>query len=88
MVCMVNVDRLSLAPSGDLGALIRSSAAGAGESVSAWLIGAAQMRLRNEVLGQTLAQWFEEDGYPTAEQVAAAEALFDAADAARFKASA
>lgn len=79
MVCMVNVDRLSLAPSGALGALIRSSAAGAGESVSSWLIGAAQMRLRNEVLGQTLAEWFDEDGYPTAEQIAAAEALFDAA---------
>ena len=38
------------------------------------------MRLRNQVLGQTLAQWFAEDGYPTAEQISAAEKLFDAAD--------
>jgi len=46
------------------------------------------MRLRNEVLGRTLAEWFEEDGYPSAEQVAAAEALFDSAAAAQLKASA
>ena len=80
MVCMSAVDRLSLAPNWELGALIRSSAADAGESVSAWLIEAAQMRLRNQVLGQTLAQWFAEDGHPTAEQILAAERLFDAAD--------
>jgi len=48
-VCVVNVDRLSLAPSSELGALIRSSAAGAGESVSAWLIGAAKMRMRSDL---------------------------------------
>jgi len=76
---MTTVDRLSLAPDGQLGALIRSSAADAGESVSAWLIEAARMRLRNQVLGQTLAAWFAEDGYPSAEQIAAAEKLFDAA---------
>lgn len=77
---MATVDRLSLAPDGQLGALIRSSASEAGESVSAWLVGAARMRLRNQVLGQTLAQWFAEDGYPSAEQIMAAEQLFDAAD--------
>lgn len=77
---MTNVDRLSLAPNARVGAMIRSSASEAGESVSAWLIEAAQMRLRNEVLGQTLAQWFAEDGYPSDDQIAAAEALFDAAN--------
>jgi len=51
VVCVANVDRLSLAPGGELGTLIRSSASGVGESVSAWLIGAAQMRLRNEIPG-------------------------------------
>ena len=77
---MATVDRLSLAPDGELGALIRASAMAADESVSAWLTEAARMRLRNQVLGQTLAAWFAEDGYPSDEQIAAAERLFDAAD--------
>jgi len=38
------------------------------------------MRLRNQVLGQTLAQWFAEDGHPSADQILAAERVFDAAD--------
>ena len=81
---MVKVDRLSLAPSGEIGAMIRTAAAEAGDSVSAWLTEAARMRLRNQVLGQTLAEWFGEDGYPSEEQISAAEALFDSAERDRL----
>ena len=74
---MTTVDRLSLAPSAELGAMIRTSAAENGETVSTWLSKAAQMRLRNQVLGQVLSEWFAEDGYPTPEQISNAEAIFD-----------
>lgn len=80
---MTNVDRLSLAPSAQVGAAIRASALETGESVSAWLIEAAQMRLRNQVLGQALAQWFDESGWPSDEQITAAEALFGAPNLAQ-----
>jgi hypothetical protein len=76
LVCMSAVDRISLAAPADLGERIRASAAGSGVSVSAWLADAAEMKLRNETLGITLAEWFAEVGEPTGEERAAAAAVF------------
>lgn len=41
-------------------------------SISAWLADAAADKLRNELLGRTLAEWVAEHGAPTPEEEAAA----------------
>jgi hypothetical protein len=46
----------------ELGEAIRSSAAGEGRSVSAWLAEAARDRLRLEALGDAVAAWEEQFG--------------------------
>jgi len=76
MLCMA-VDRLSIAAEAALGAEIRASAQHSGVSISAWLAEAAADRLRNELLGRTLAELEAEHGAPTPEQQAKAEAFFD-----------
>lgn len=49
------------------GAAVREAAAREGMSVSSWLVAAAGLRLRNELLGAALDQWEAEDG-PFTEQ--------------------
>ena len=58
----MNVDRLSITLDAEVGTAVRASAARAGMSVSKWLAEAATNRLRNELLGQALAEWAAEDG--------------------------
>jgi hypothetical protein len=59
---MPQVDRLSLTMPPAIGAAVRAAAARQGASVSAWLVGAAAQRLRNELLGAALDRWESEDG--------------------------
>ena len=61
----------------ELGEAIRSSAAGEGRSVSAWLAEAARGRLRLEALGDAVAAWEEQFGPLTEAEVAAADRLLD-----------
>ncbi len=76
MVCMTT-DRLSIAADAVLGSRIRAAAMRDGMSISAWLAQAAEDRLRNDLLGRTLADWESEHGAPTTEQAAEAAAFFD-----------
>jgi hypothetical protein len=62
MVCMAQVDRLSVTMPPEVGAAVRDSAARQGTSVSNWLAAAASQRLRNELLGAALDAWEAEDG--------------------------
>ncbi len=62
VVCMAQVDRISVTMPPDLGEGVRQAAARQGTSVSAWLTEAAADKLRNELLGAALDQWEAEDG--------------------------
>jgi hypothetical protein len=62
MVCITQVDRLSVTMPPEVGAAVRDSAARQGTSVSNWLAAAAAQRLRNELLGAALDAWEAEDG--------------------------
>jgi hypothetical protein len=77
MLCVAAVDRLSLAADAALGAEIRAAAGRSGMSISAWLADAAADKLRNELLGRTLAEWVAEHGAPTSEEETEAAAFFD-----------
>jgi hypothetical protein len=77
MLCVAAVDRLSLAADAELGAEIRAAARRSGMSISAWLADAAADKLRNELLGRTLAEWVADHGAPTPEEEAEAAAFFD-----------
>jgi hypothetical protein len=71
---MVQVDRLSITMPPDVGSAVRDAAARQGISVSAWLVRAAEDRLRNELLGAALDAWEAEDGPFTEEELASAAA--------------
>jgi hypothetical protein len=76
MVCMVQVDRLSVTMPPEVGAAVRGSAARQGTSVSNWIAAAAAQRLRNELLGAALDAWEAEDGpFTDSELTLAAAAL-------------
>ena len=62
LVCIAQVDRLSVTMPPEIGAAVRDSAARQGTSVSNWLAAAAAQRLRNELLGAALDAWEAEDG--------------------------
>lgn len=62
MVVCMQVDRLSVTMSPDLGSAVREAAARSGMSVSGWLADAAADRLRNDLLGTALDAWEAEDG--------------------------
>lgn len=82
------IDRLSIAADAGLGSRIRAAALRDGVSISAWLTQAAEDRLRNELLGRTLADWESEHGAPTPEQEAEASAFFERVGAIRQRSSA
>jgi hypothetical protein len=71
---IMNVDKLSISFEPELGDAVRSAAAQAGKSVSAWLADAAATKLRADALTQFLAGWETEHGVLTAEEIARAEA--------------
>lgn len=76
IVCMTQVDRLSVTMPPEVGAAVRDSAARQRTSVSNWLTDAAALRLRNELLGAALDAWEAEDGpFSDSELNAAAAAL-------------
>ncbi len=76
IVCMAQVDRLSVTMPPEIGTAVREAAAREGTSVSTWLTEAAAQRLRNDLLGSALDQWEAEDGpFGEDELNAAAEAL-------------
>jgi hypothetical protein len=76
VVCMAQVDRLSITMAPQIGAAVRDAAAREGTSVSTWLTEAAAQRLRNDLLGVALDQWEAEDGpFSEDELNAAAQAL-------------
>jgi hypothetical protein len=62
VVCMAQVDRLSVTMPPAIGAAVREAAARQGASVSTWLVAAAAQRLRNELLGAALDRWETEEG--------------------------
>lgn len=67
----------------ELGEAIRASAARGGQSVSAWLGGAARDRLRLEALGEAIAAWEERYGPLTETEVAKAETALNDAERKR-----
>jgi hypothetical protein len=73
----MGVEKMSVSFDLDLGEAIRSSAAGNGLSVSAWLAEAARDRLRLEALGEAVAAWEEQFGPLTDAEVAEADRLLD-----------
>jgi hypothetical protein len=73
----VGVEKMSVSFDLELGAAIRSSAAGEGRSVSAWLAEAARDRLRLAALGDAVAAWEEQFGPLTDAEVADAARLLD-----------
>jgi hypothetical protein len=76
IICMTQVDRLSVTMRPEIGAAVRDAAARQGTSVSNWLVAAAAQRLRNELLGEALDRWETEDGpFGDQELDAAATAL-------------
>jgi hypothetical protein len=72
IVCMGQVDRLSLTLSPELGEAVRRSAAKQGQSLSSWIGRAAADRLLNERLGEAIDAWEAEDGALTEEELRAA----------------
>jgi hypothetical protein len=69
----MGVEKMSVSFDLELGEAIRSSAAGEGRSVSAWLAEAARDRLRLEALGDAVAAWEDTFGALTDAEVVAAE---------------
>lgn len=74
IVCMAQVDRLSVTMPPEVGAAVRDAAARQGTSVSNWLTAAATQRLRNELLGAAMDHWEAEQGPFTDEELNAAAA--------------
>ena len=76
MICVGQVDRLSVTMPPEIGAAVREAAARHGTSVSTWLSSAATQRLRSELLGAALDRWEAEEGpFSDKELDAAAAAL-------------
>ena len=73
----MGVEKMSVSFDLELGEAIRSSAAGEGRSVSAWLAEAARDRLRLVALGVAVAAWEEQFGALSAAEVAEAGRLLD-----------
>lgn len=72
----MQVDRLSITMDPKLGAAARRAAKRAKVSLSAWIAEATADRVRNELLGQALDRWEEEDGAFSRDELdAAARAL-------------
>lgn len=74
IICMGQVDRLSVTMPPEVGAAVREAAARQGTSVSTWLASAAAQRLRNELLGAALDRWEAEEGPFSDEELDAAAA--------------
>jgi hypothetical protein len=73
----MGVEKMSVSFDLELGEAIRSSAAGEGRSVSAWLAEAARDRLRLAALGDAVGAWEGEFGPLTDAEVAEADRLLD-----------
>lgn len=78
LVCMAQVDRLSVTMAPEIGAAVREAAAREGTSVSTWLTVAAAQRLRNDLLGVALDLWEAEDGPFSDEELNTAAAALSA----------
>lgn len=61
----------------DLGSAVRASAASSGQSVSAWLAGAARDRLRLEALGEAVTAWEEAYGPLSEAELAEADQVLE-----------
>lgn len=79
----MGVEKMSVSFELELGEAIRTSAAAAGQSVSAWLAGAARDRLRLEALEDAVGAWEQEHGRLTEAEVARAEGVLERAATAR-----
>lgn len=75
----MGVEKMSVSFELELGEAIRTSALGAGRSVSAWLAEAARDRLRLEALGQAVDAWEQEHGVLSDAELARAHADLDRA---------
>jgi hypothetical protein len=71
----MGVEKMSVSFDLDLGKGIRTAAAAADQSVSAWLAEAARDRLRLEALGQAVASWEDKFGPLTDAELEAADQL-------------
>jgi hypothetical protein len=74
VICMGQVDRLSVTMPPEIGTAVREAAARQGTSVSTWLASAAAQRLRNELLGAALDRWEADEGPFSDEELDAAAA--------------
>lgn len=69
----MGAEKMSVSFDPELGEAIRTSATGAGQTVSAWLADAARDRLRLDALGHAVTAWEQEYGTLTEAEVAGAE---------------
>jgi len=69
LLCMPQVDRLSVTMPPGVGSAVREAAAHEGISVSSWVTEAAARRLRNELLGAALDEWEAKNGDITEEEL-------------------
>ena len=75
IICMGQVDRLSVTMPPEIGTAVREAAARQGTSVSTWLASAAAQHLRNELLGAALDRWEAEEGPFSDEELDTAAAV-------------
>lgn len=76
------MDRFSFTMERAVGTAVREAAARAGVSISAWLVAAAEDRLRNQLLGDALEAWEQADGAFTADELVEAARVLDGREAA------
>jgi len=79
----MGVEKMSVSFDLELREAIRASAAGAGQSVSAWLARAARDRLRLEALRDAVTAWEQEYGPLTEAEVTSAEHALEGVAAER-----
>lgn len=79
----MGVEKMSVSFELELGEAIRTSAAAAGQSISAWLAESARDRLRLEALQEAVGAWEQEHGRLTQAELARAESELDRAATGR-----
>lgn len=84
----MSVEKMSVSFDLELGGAIRAAAAGAGQSVSAWLADAAWEQLRLSALDDAISAWEQEFGALTGAEMAGAADVLDGAAARRRRGAA
>ena len=74
---VMTVERLTVSLESELALAVRAAADADGENVSAWLADAARRRLANRGLRDVVAEWEQEHGAFSVDELSAARSLVD-----------